>query len=108
MIRKKIYREHFLSEICPKIEKTTDYQWFLSGWQDSNLRPPGPKPGAMTGLRYTPKRYLLFFTGANIQCLQTHYNTIYKKYSNHLNDTTIIFQQTAAFAWVLKFFLMHQ
>lgn len=27
----------------------------LSGWQDSNLRPPGPKPGAMTGLRYTPK-----------------------------------------------------
>ena len=26
----------------------------LSGWQDSNLRPPGPKPGAMTGLRYAP------------------------------------------------------
>ena len=27
---------------------------FLSGWQDSNLRPPGPKPGAITGLRYIP------------------------------------------------------
>ncbi len=27
----------------------------LSGWQDSNLRPPAPKAGAMTGLRYTPK-----------------------------------------------------
>ena len=27
---------------------------FLSGWQDSNLRPPAPKAGAMTGLRYTP------------------------------------------------------
>ena len=27
-------------------------QW--SGWQDSNLRPPRPKRGAMTGLRYTP------------------------------------------------------
>ena len=27
----------------------------LSGRQDSNLRPPGPKPGAMTGLRYAPK-----------------------------------------------------
>jgi hypothetical protein len=26
-----------------------------SGWQDSNLRPPGPKPGAITGLRYIPK-----------------------------------------------------
>ena len=25
-----------------------------SGRQDSNLRPPGPKPGAMTGLRYAP------------------------------------------------------
>ena len=29
-----------------------------SGRQDSNLRPPGPKPGAMTGLRYAPKLYL--------------------------------------------------
>jgi hypothetical protein len=26
----------------------------LSGWQDSNLRPSGPKPDALTGLRYTP------------------------------------------------------
>ncbi len=25
-----------------------------SGWQDSNLRPPAPKAGALTGLRYTP------------------------------------------------------
>ena len=31
----------------------------LSGWQDSNLRPPGPKPGALTGLRYTPKNCAL-------------------------------------------------
>ena len=29
--------------------------YFLSGWQDSNLRPPAPKAGAITGLRYTPK-----------------------------------------------------
>src|SRR5690606_144457 len=34
MIRKKIYREHFLSEICPKKEKATKNQWLLSGWQD--------------------------------------------------------------------------
>ena len=27
----------------------------MSGWQDSNLRPPAPKAGAITGLRYTPK-----------------------------------------------------
>ena len=27
---------------------------FVSGWQDSNLRPPAPKAGAITGLRYTP------------------------------------------------------
>jgi hypothetical protein len=26
----------------------------MSGWQDSNLRPPAPKAGAITGLRYTP------------------------------------------------------
>ena len=29
---------------------------FWSGWQDSNLRPPAPKAGAITGLRYTPKK----------------------------------------------------
>jgi hypothetical protein len=27
---------------------------FKSGWQDSNLRPPAPKAGAITELRYTP------------------------------------------------------
>ena len=31
-----------------------------SGWQDSNLRPPAPKAGAMTGLRYTPIDHHLF------------------------------------------------
>jgi hypothetical protein len=31
----------------------------MSGRQDSNLRPPGPKPGAMTGLRYAPKNFNL-------------------------------------------------
>lgn len=35
------------------------YLFILSGRQDSNLRPPGPKPGAMTGLRYAPN-YQLF------------------------------------------------
>ena len=29
------------------------FNW--SGWQDSNLRPPAPKAGAITGLRYTPR-----------------------------------------------------
>ncbi len=29
-----------------------------SGWQDSNLRPPRPKRGAMTGLRYTPMVFI--------------------------------------------------
>lgn len=35
--------------MCPKKEKATDYQWLLSGWQDSNLRPPHPKCGAIPG-----------------------------------------------------------
>ena len=34
----------------------------LSGWQDSNLRPPAPKAGALTGLRYTPFIYHSFCT----------------------------------------------
>ena len=30
----------------------------LSGYQDSNLGPPAPKAGALTGLRYTPNVFL--------------------------------------------------
>ena len=29
----------------------------LSGYQDSNLGPSGPKPDALTGLRYIPLLY---------------------------------------------------
>ena len=28
----------------------------MSGYQDSNLGPPAPKAGALTGLRYIPKK----------------------------------------------------
>ena len=30
---------------------------FLSGYQDSNLGPPAPKAGALTGLRYIPNHH---------------------------------------------------
>ena len=44
--------------------------FWWSGWQDSNLRPPAPKAGAITGLRYTPKKKnykrIVLFQGANI------------------------------------------
>ena len=33
----------------------------LSGYQDSNLGPPAPKAGALTGLRYTPNRFAFLF-----------------------------------------------
>jgi hypothetical protein len=36
-----------------------------SGWQDSNLRPPRPKRGAITGLRYTPKINRSYVTTKN-------------------------------------------
>jgi hypothetical protein len=49
----------FVSNKKSRLQKAVEI--CLSGWQDSNLRPPGPKPGAMTGLRYTPK------VGANIK-----------------------------------------
>ena len=38
--------------LYPAELRTLDFK--KSGRQDSNLRPPGPKPGAMTGLRYAP------------------------------------------------------
>ena len=36
----------------PRHYKTVSEKW--SGWADSNRRPPGPKPGALTWLSYTP------------------------------------------------------
>jgi hypothetical protein len=33
----------------------------LSGRQDSNLRPPAPKAGAITGLRYAPNNLIIQF-----------------------------------------------
>ena len=41
----------------PKPSQSIDSKDFpsKSGYQDSNLGPPAPKAGALTGLRYTPK-----------------------------------------------------
>ncbi len=38
--------------LYPILDTTLSFS--VSGWQDSNLRPPAPKAGAITGLRYTP------------------------------------------------------
>ena len=37
----------------------------MSGYQDSNLGPPAPKAGALTGLRYTPNLHLNIVCGAD-------------------------------------------
>ena len=60
----------------------------LSGWRDSNSRPPAPKAGALTGLRYTPCRcepyhsiavqsYELFFTLQEFLCKKLHFVSVY-------------------------------
>ena len=50
----------------------------MSGYQDSNLGPPAPKAGALTGLRYTPfcnpfivdcgAKVSIYFYPPNISC----------------------------------------
>ena len=37
-----------------KKRQNLEFCLFLSGYQDSNLGPPAPKAGALTGLRYIP------------------------------------------------------
>ena len=34
---------------------------YKSGWQDSNLRPPGPKPGALAKLSHTPSQQRVLY-----------------------------------------------
>ena len=51
-----------MSHSCPGGIKTikgkqlnaNHFPFSKSGYQDSNLGPPAPKAGALTGLRYTP------------------------------------------------------
>ena len=53
LLRRQLLYPAELRDPMP-IKKGDDRSSPLSGRQDSNLRPPGPKPGAMTGLRYAP------------------------------------------------------
>ena len=48
--------------------------FIASGWRDSNSRPPAPKAGALTGLRYTPSA--LFFKS---ECKGRNYFVINKE-----------------------------
>ena len=80
-----------------QLSYATFLDFFVSGWQDSNLRPPGPKPGAITGLRYTPKadaNIKLFLASAklfqNMCFLEFGIPQIHKHYF-----TRIIFGSTA-------------
>ena len=64
-----------MSHSCPGGIKTikgkqlnaNHFPFSKSGYQDSNLGPPAPKAGALTGLRYTPfYREVPFKSGAKI------------------------------------------
>ena len=56
----------FFFDKLSKLKKGDENQFIpLSGWQDSNLRPPAPKAGAITGLRYTPNKYFVQFNISN-------------------------------------------
>ena len=52
------------------------YATKMSGWQDSNLRPPAPKAGAMTGLRYTPERVFQYLMNFINLCGETGIRTL--------------------------------
>lgn len=63
--------------VSPFVKKTINVKKmvFLSGWQDSNLRPPRPKRGAMTGLRYTPiNRSSVFPYNMESACKSNHFS----------------------------------
>ena len=53
----------------------------LSGYQDSNLGPPAPKAGALTGLRYTPKKDTSFMEkrckGTTFFCTGKYFGTFF-------------------------------
>ena len=57
------------------LQLNSNKTFFWSGWQDSNLRPPAPKAGAIPGYA-TPRTDLLLLlcspkAGANIKLILT-------------------------------------
>ncbi len=59
------------------------FSFYWSGWQDSNLRPPRPKRGAITGLRYTPI-WLSFQKNCGENGTRTHATLARRQISNLL------------------------
>ncbi len=49
------FTKNFFNQRNSRIFYDLLVDFILSGRQDSNLRPPAPKAGAITGLRYAPK-----------------------------------------------------
>ena len=67
---------------CSKYNLKNSNIEILSGWQDLNLRPPAPKAGALTGLRYTPKIWVTDRTRTDDQ--SDHNRWLYQlSYSHH-------------------------
>ena len=63
------------------------WEFILSGRQDSNLRPPAPKAGAITGLRYAPYTIILKKRGENIY--DCHLKNNFLRELEYLNCKTI-------------------
>ena len=71
-----------------------------SGYQDSNLGPPAPKAGALTGLRYTPQtsvgrifrfrvaKIYLFFFAANFLTINIRHAAAIALFLKFLRETT--------------------
>ena len=58
----------FHKHINKKSEKHYCVSRLTSGYQDSNLGPPAPKAGALTGLRYTPFLLSLSVVVSQMRC----------------------------------------
>ena len=65
----------------------------LSGYQDSNLGPPAPKAGALTGLRYTPNAVFL-----KKRCKVTTFFCTYKTLAQKKSENSSFFMKNSFFA----------
>ena len=59
-ILRDVFSYRYKKQEIDKTKKLLSISLSPSGYQDSNLGPPAPKAGALTGLRYTPR----FFSNA--------------------------------------------
>ena len=105
-------------ESNPRIQlgRLVFYHWttpaYQSGWQDSNLRPPGPKPGALAKLSHTPFLFPCRYLRDTNSIIHKHHlyvNNFFKLFSKFFIKVSSIYRKARFYGLsrLIEFISLH-